>query len=429
MTLEFRPQQKAIISVIGLGYVGLPVATAFAEKHHKVIGFDVNTSRIQALKEGVDSTGEVESSLLQSLEITFSDNAEPLSEANFHIVTVPTPIDAAKQPDLTPLRKASETLGEHLSKGDIVVYESTVYPGVTEDFCLPILEKISGLKGGRDFFVGYSPERINPGDKEHQFKSIKKVVSGQTPEIEEIIADVYGQVVEAGIHKAGSIKVAEAAKVIENTQRDLNVAFMNELTVIFNQLGISVYDVLDAANTKWNFLPFLPGLVGGHCIGVDPYYLTHLAETLNYHPEVILSGRRINDRMGKRIAEIAVKEIIKSEISLSRLKVGVMGFSFKANCPDIRNTKVFDLVSELESYQLCPVIYDPIVDAEEVYREYNKELAGFDALSDLNVVILAVSHDEFLSEEVISYLKGVDLIFDIKDMLPKDISFKKVVRL
>jgi UDP-N-acetyl-D-galactosamine dehydrogenase len=421
--------KNAVISVIGLGYVGLPVAVSFAEKGFKVVGFDINQARIKSLNSGVDATGEIDESLLNNQNLTLTNDPSELRQANFYIITVPTPIDAAKQPDLTPLKKASEMLSQHLKVGDIVVYESTVYPGVTEDFCLPILEQDSKLKGGKDFWVGYSPERINPGDKEHTFTKIKKVVSGQTPEVLEKIASVYGAVVEAGIYQASSIKVAEAAKVIENTQRDLNVAFVNELTVIFNELGISVYDVLDAANTKWNFLPFQPGLVGGHCIGVDPYYLTHLAEKLNYHPEVISAGRRINDRMGKLIAEMIIKEIIRSEISLSRLQVGVMGFTFKPNCPDIRNTKVFDMVTELESYQVCPLIYDPLADNQDVFREYQRELSSFESLQSVDVIILAVAHDEFLTPEMINFLQTRELIFDIKNMLPKDVKFKNVVRL
>lgn len=414
------------ISVIGLGYVGLPVAVAFA-KDKEVIAFDINIERIQALKDGYDHTGEVDSKILQSAHLLITSEAEALIKADFHIVTVPTPIDSAKQPDLSPLISASKTIGQYLKKGDIVVYESTVYPGVTEDICMPVLEDISGLKGGEDFFVGYSPERINPGDKEHNFTSIKKVVSGQTPEIEDIVANVYSSVVTAGVHKTGSIKVAEAAKVIENSQRDLNIAFVNELTLIFNQLGISIHDVLKAANTKWNFLSFTPGLVGGHCIGVDPYYLTHLAEKLDYHPEVILAGRRINDRMGKRIAEFSVKEIIKEGISLEHLKVGVLGFTFKENCPDVRNTKVIDVINELKSYNICPIIYDPVANKSEAYKEYNVELSHFDALEEVNVVVLTVAHKEFLSEKMITFLERVDLIVDVKNILNKASNFKKVV--
>lgn len=416
------------VSVVGLGYVGLPVAVAFGQLK-QVVAFDINSKRIQQLKEGIDHTGEVTQAELEKANLLLSDDPSALVAADFHIVTVPTPIDAAKQPDLSPLISASKTVGASLKKGDIVVYESTVYPGVTEEVCLPILEQVSGLTGGQDFFVGYSPERINPGDKEHSFTSIKKVVSGQTPEIENIIAETYNQVVAAGVYKAGSIKVAEAAKVIENTQRDLNIAFVNELAVIFNRLGISTHDVLKAAGTKWNFLNFTPGLVGGHCIGVDPYYLTHLAEKLNYHPEVILAGRHINDRMGKHVAELAVKEIIKQGTVLSRLKVGVWGLTFKENCPDIRNTKVVDIISELDSYQICPVVYDPMADSEDAYRQYNIELATLEAMKDLSVIIIAVAHKAFLSEDALAYLETVDLIIDVKNMLPKDRAFKKVVTL
>lgn len=419
---------KRIISVIGLGYVGLPVAVAFSEKF-EVVAFDINKKRIEGLKNNIDITGEVTAEELRQSNLRLDNNPTCLTNADFHIVAVPTPIDESRQPDLTPVISASKTLAAQLKKGDIVVYESTVYPGVTEEICLPLLEAESGLKGGEDFFVGYSPERINPGDKEHTFKKIMKVVSGQTSEVEEIIAQTYGEVVEAGIHKAGSIKVAEAAKVIENTQRDLNIAFINELSILFNKVGVSTYDVLRAANTKWNFLPFTPGLVGGHCIGVDPYYLTHLAEKLGFHPQVILSGRQTNDSMGKYIAEMAVKESTKLGLPLQNIKLGIFGFTFKENCPDVRNTKVIDIIKELESYQVHSQIYDPVADCEASLEEYNVELASFEALGKLDVVILAVSHQAFLDKKVLSYLKNTNLIIDVKNLLPKDEEFNKVVTL
>ncbi len=421
-------KEKRIIAVLGLGYVGLPVAVAFAHKY-KVIGFDVKKERVEALKKGIDNTKEVSSDELKKIDAEFTYDPKQLAKANFFIVAVPTPIDKAKQPDLSLIKKASETLSVHLKAKDIVVYESTVYPGVTEDECIPLLEQGSGLKAGKDFFVGYSPERINPGDKEHCFTKIKKVVSAQTEAVLDEVANVYGSVVEAGVFKAASIKVAEAAKVIENAQRDINIAFMNELSVIFSEMGISTFDVLEAAKTKWNFLPFTPGLVGGHCIGVDPYYLTHLAETLDYHPEVIASGRRINDRMGRHIASKTVKALVATGKRIRKSKVGILGMSFKENCPDVRNTKVMDIISELDSYQIQSLVYDPVADKDDAYREYNVELSDLEALADVNAVIIAVKHDIFMTDKVMKFLKQCDLIVDVKNLLQDTAEFKKVIGL
>ena len=360
------------ISVVGLGYVGLPVAVAFAEQD-KVIAFDINTTRIAQLREGVDVTKEVDSTELGHSNLYLTSEPQDLQQADLHIIAVPTPINAAKQPDLTPLLGASKTVGQQLKKGDIVVYESTVYPGATEEDCVPVLERESGLVCGQDFFVGYSPERINPGDKERTFKRITKIVSGQTPEILDIVADTYASVVKAGVFKASSIKVAEAAKVIENTQRDLNIALVNELAVMFNEMDIDTVEVLEAAGSKWNFLPFRPGIVGGHCIGVDPYYLTHKAELIGHHPQVILAGRRINDGMGKFIAEQTIKQIIKRGGSISKAKMGVLGFAFKENCPDIRNTRVIDIIDELKKYTHNIMVCDPVADAEAAQEEYGHQ--------------------------------------------------------
>ncbi len=407
------------ISVIGLGYVGLPVAVAFG-KQNQVVAFDINQKRIAELLQGNDITREVFKKDLKSSNLLFTYHSADIKKADFHIVAVPTPIDVANQPDLRPILSASKTVGEQLKKGDIVVYESTVYPGATEEDCVPVLEKYSGLKCGKDFFVGYSPERINPGDKEHTFTKIRKIVSGQTPEILDIVAEVYSSVVTAGVYKAASIKVAEAAKVIENTQRDLNIALVNELAKIFSKLNIDTASVLEAAGTKWNFLPFRPGLVGGHCIGVDPYYLTYRAVKAGYHPEVILAGRRTNDSMGKFIAEQTIKNIIKLGASVSNAKIGILGLTFKENCPDIRNTKVVDIIRELEEYTPNIYVHDPYANKEDTKHEYGIDLVEFDSLSNLTAVIVAVAHEEFKLfsiEKYKSILNGIKLLVDVKGML------------
>ena len=396
---------KRTISVIGLGYVGLPVAVAFG-KVRRTIGFDINAARIAELKTGHDRTGEVSSDDLAITDILFTAAIEELALADFHIVAVPTPVTEANQPDLTPMLKASETVGKALKKGDIVVYESTVYPGVTEDECVPILERVSGLVCGRDFTVGYSPERINPGDKEHTFTKIRKVVSGQDGETLETVARVYESVVTAGVHRASSIKVAEAAKVIENTQRDLNIALMNELALIFDRMGIDTNDVLAAAGTKWNFLKFTPGLVGGHCIGVDPYYLTHKAEKLGYIPQVILAGRRINDGMGKFIAQRTVKEMIHAGHPILNSTVTVLGLTFKEDCPDLRNSKVIDIIHELQDYGINVQVHDPHGDAAEALHEYDVTLVPFAELQPAAAVVVAVAHKEYRAFTV-DQLKGL----------------------
>lgn len=387
---------KLTVSVVGLGYVGLPVAVAFG-KMQRTIGFDINAQRIAELQSGHDRTGEVTDEELKSADIMFTARVEDLRAADFHIVAVPTPVDDAHKPDLTPVFKASETVGKALKKGDIVVYESTVYPGVTEEECVPILERISGLKCGVDFKVGYSPERINPGDKEHTFTKILKVVSGQDDDCLNTVAEVYGSVVTAGVHRAPSIKVAEAAKVIENTQRDLNIALMNELAVLFDRMDIDTHAVLEAAGTKWNFLKFRPGLVGGHCIGVDPYYLTYKAEKLGYIPQVILAGRRINDSMGKFVAQRAVKEMIRAGHNVLESYVTVLGLTFKENCPDLRNSRVVDIVRELEEYGVRVQVSDPLAEKEEALAEYGIHLQPLEKLAPAAAVIVAVAHDEFKS--------------------------------
>lgn len=406
------------IAVVGLGYVGLPVAVAFG-KLHEVIGFDINESRIQELKDGYDRTNEVESEDLAATKINFTSNKADLAKADFIIVAVPTPINKNNQPDLTPLIKASETVGSAIEKGTIVVYESTVYPGATREDCVPVLEKFSGLKCGEDFYVGYSPERINPGDKVHTFETITKVVSGQTPEVLEIVADVYGSVVKAGVHKAPTIEVAEAAKVIENTQRDVNIALMNELALIFDKAGINTKDVLEAAGTKWNFLKFTPGLVGGHCIGVDPYYLTHKAQELGHHPEVILSGRRINDGMSKYIASTIVKEMLSKGLTVNKSNVNVLGLTFKEDCPDLRNTKVIDIIRELEEYGITVNVHDAEADKEEAKKFYNIELKEVNELPETDLVLFAVSHKDYL-ENKNNYLTSLSengIVFDIKGII------------
>ncbi len=385
------------ISVIGLGYVGLPVAVEFGRKG-RVVGFDISHRRIEELRAGIDNTKEVPGEDLAAVDVHYTCEAADLKAADFHIIAVPTPVDEAKQPDLSPVLRASETVGRQLKKGDIVVYESTVYPGATEEDCVPVLERESGLRCGRDFFVGYSPERINPGDKVHTFRTITKVVSGQTPEVLDIVAAVYSSVVAAGVHKAPSIRVAEAAKVIENTQRDLNIALMNELALIFHRMGVDTRDVLAAAGTKWNFLGFDPGLVGGHCIGVDPYYLTHKAAVMGYIPQVILAGRRINDDMGKYVAAETIKQLIHLGINVHNSVVTVLGLTFKENVPDLRNTRVVDIVRELRDYSVQVQVHDPLVDPRDAMQEYHLEALPRERLRPADAVVLAVAHRGFVDE-------------------------------
>jgi UDP-N-acetyl-D-galactosamine dehydrogenase len=407
--------RKRTVSVVGLGYVGLPVAVAFGMAS-RTIGFDINEKRIAELRDGFDCTGEVSAAELKKADILFTDRIDKLMLADFHIVAVPTPVDSANRPDLSILVRASETVGKALKKGDIVVYESTVYPGVTEEECAPVLERISGLTCGKDFKIGYSPERINPGDKEHTFSKIKKVVSGQDAETLAIVARVYESVVAAGVHRAASIKVAEAAKVIENTQRDLNIALMNELAIIFDRMDIDTNDVLEAAGTKWNFLKFKPGLVGGHCIGVDPYYLTHKAEKIGYIPQVILAGRRINDGMGRFIAQRTIKELIRDGHNVLGSTVTVLGITFKENCPDIRNSKVIDVIRELQDYGINVQVNDPLADPEEVENEYDIDLIAFDDLIPAAAVVVAVAHQQYLDTPVEAYreLMNGSVFIDVK---------------
>lgn len=410
------------ISVIGLGYVGLPVAVAFGQVSN-VIGFDINQGRIDELNNKIDKTGEVNSSELKATKINFTSDLIDLAKADFHIVAVPTPIDEAKKPDLIPLIAASKTVGAILKKNDIVVYESTVYPGATEEECASILEEVSGLECGKDFFLGYSPERINPGDKKHTFKTIKKVVSAQDDATLEIVAEVYSSVVDAGVFKAASIKVAEAAKVIENTQRDLNIALMNELAVLFKKMDIDTHDVLQAAGTKWNFLPFEPGLVGGHCIGVDPYYLTHKSESLGYTPQVILSGRKINDSMGKFITDSLIDNLKLTNKKLDNIVITILGITFKENVPDIRNSRVIDIINELRNYPVTIQVYDPCADAQDVKNEYQINLTEHEALQKSDAVIIAVPHDEFIANEWdgISNLlhPAGGIVYDVKSILER----------
>jgi UDP-N-acetyl-D-glucosamine/UDP-N-acetyl-D-galactosamine dehydrogenase len=408
------------IGIIGLGYVGLPLAVEFG-KVIDVLGFDINQNRIAELKRGHDRTLEVDRpELEQAKKLVFSSNKEDLKTVNYFIVTVPTPVDQYRKPDLTPLEKASQTVGSVLKKGDIVIYESTVYPGCTEEVCVPILEKVSGLKFNVDFFCGYSPERINPGDKLHRVADIKKVTSGSTPEIAEKVDQLYKKIIRAGTFKAASLKVAEAAKVIENSQRDVNIAFVNELALIFQRIGIDTHEVLEAASTKWNFLPFKPGLVGGHCIGVDPYYLTYKAESLGYHPEVILSGRKINDNMGMYVANEVIKLMATNKLPISGGKALVLGLTFKENCPDIRNSKVVDVISELASFGLQVDVYDPHADAEEVKHEYNLKLTT-NLSSRYHAVVLAVSHKEFISIDLSKLKEPNAVVYDIKGFFDKSL--------
>jgi UDP-N-acetyl-D-galactosamine dehydrogenase len=411
------------IAVIGLGYVGLPLAVEFGKKF-QTLGFDINERRVNELKEGIEATLEVEpAELAQAVKLSYSTNIEDLKQSNVFIVTVPTPIDEHKQPDLTPLVKASETLGKVIKRGDIAIYESTVYPGATEECCVPVIEKVSGLKFNVDFFVGYSPERINPGDKEHRLTTIKKVTSGSTPEVADFIDQLYGSIIMAGTHKASSVKVAEAAKVIENTQRDLNIALMNELSIIFNKMGIDTEDVLKAAGTKWNFLPFRPGLVGGHCIGVDPYYLTHKAEALGYHPQVILAGRRINDGMGPYVVGQLVKHMLKRKIQVDGAKVLLLGLTFKENCPDLRNTKVVDIIKELGEYNVEVDVHDPWVSVEEAEHEYQVTPIAAPVDGAYDAVIVAVAHRQFKemgASRIRRFGKSAHVLFDLKYVFDKD---------
>lgn len=414
--------ESAKIAVIGLGYVGLPLAVEFG-KVREVIGFDLNKSRIEALISGNDATKEVDADELRSAHrLTFTFDSQDLSQAKIFIVTVPTPIDASKRPDLQPLIQASKTIGKNLKSGDIVIYESTVYPGATEEVCVPVLEKVSGLAYNRDFFCGYSPERINPGDKKHRLTAITKVTSGSNPEIALIVDALYQSIITAGTHQAPSIRVAEAAKVIENTQRDLNIALMNEISVIFNKMGIDTEDVLRAAKTKWNFLPFRPGLVGGHCIGVDPYYLTHKAEAIGYHPEIILAGRRLNDEMPTHLVTQFVKEMIKQKIQVVGSKVLVLGLAFKENCPDLRNSKVVDVINLLADYGISIDVHDDWVDKEDALKEYGIKLIDSPAKGKYDGIILAVPHDYYChagAQSIRSYGRSPHIFFDVKSIFKK----------
>lgn len=425
MLYEKIVRREEKISLVGLGYVGMPIAVAFS-KQADVIGFDINEEKIACYLRGVDPTHEVGDEGVAGCSVEFTADETRLKEAKFHIVAVPTPVREDHTPDLGPVEGASRILGRNLTKGSIVVYESTVYPGVTEEICVPILEKESGLKCGVDFKIGYSPERINPGDKVHRLETIVKIVSGMDKETLEEIAGVYGLVVKAGVHRAGSIRVAEAAKVIENSQRDINIAFMNELSIIFNRMGIDTKAVLEAAGTKWNFLNFRPGLVGGHCIGVDPYYLTYRAEQLGYHSQIILSGRRINDDMGNYVAESLIKSLIRADIPVKNAGVAILGFTFKENCPDTRNTKVIDIVKELREYGIEPLIADPEADAAEAERLYGISFVEMEEIRDVDAVILAVSHKEFekLSPDTLNgfYKKGAArrVLADLKGILDRE---------
>jgi UDP-N-acetyl-D-galactosamine dehydrogenase len=408
------------LAIVGLGYVGLPLAVEFGKKI-QVIGFDINHKRVAALKGGHDSTFEVSDEELKAAsKLTYSTSLDDLKDINVFIVTVPTPIDEHKRPDLTPLVRASESIGKVLKKGCVVIYESTVYPGATEEDCVPILERVSGLKYNVDFFAGYSPERINPGDKAHRVTTIKKVTSGSNPEVADLVDDLYKTIILAGTHKAKSIKVAEAAKVIENTQRDLNIALINELALIFNKLGIDTEAVLEAAGTKWNFLPFRPGLVGGHCIGVDPYYLTHKAQSIGYHPEIILAGRRLNDSMGSYVVSQLVKAMLKRRIHVEGARVLIMGLTFKENCPDLRNTKVIDIVKELAEFNILVDVYDPWVNASEAMHEYGIEPVGTLKVNCYDGIILAVAHQEFRAmgaESIKALGKDKHILYDLKYLL------------
>lgn len=408
------------LSLVGLGYVGMPIAVAFAKKID-VIGFDLNEKKIELYKNGIDPTKEVGNDVIKNTKVHFTADETKLREAKFHIVAVPTPVNDDHTPDLSPVEGASTILGRNLTKGSVVVFESTVYPGVTEDVCVTILERESGLKCGTDFKIAYSPERINPGDKVHRLETIRKIVSGMDEETLDVVAKVYELVVEAGVYRAESIKVAEAAKVIENSQRDINIAFMNELSIIFNKMGIDTNSVLDAAGTKWNFLKFYPGLVGGHCIGVDPYYLAYKAEMLGYHSQIILSGRRINDDMGKYCAENCVKNLIAADKAVKGAKVAILGFTFKENCPDTRNTKIIDIVNGLKEYGIIPVITDPQADSDEAKHLYGVEFVNMNTIKNMDAVILAVAHKEFktlkMSDIDSLFGKGKKVLLDLKGVL------------
>ena len=425
MTMELYNQlvnRETKLSLIGLGYVGMPIAVAFAKKVD-VIGFDLNAEKIALYRQGIDPTHEEGDDVIRRTTVEFTSDAARLREAKFHIVAVPTPVNPDHTPDLEPLKSASRLLGRNLTQGAVVVFESTVYPGVTEEVCAPILEQESGLVCGRDFKIGYSPERINPGDREHRLAKIKKVVSGMDAETLDCVARVYELVVDAGVHRAESIRVAEAAKVIENCQRDINIAFMNELSIIFNRMGIDTKSVLEAAGTKWNFLKFQPGLVGGHCIGVDPYYLTYKAEMLGYHSQIILAGRRINDDMGKYVAENCVKSLIAAGKNVRGANVAILGFAFKENCPDTRNTRVIDIVHELQEYGIAPIVADPAADAAEAKRLYGIEFASLDEVRNMDAVILAVAHDAFKSLNPAGmnrfFAPGRNVLLDIKGIFER----------
>jgi UDP-N-acetyl-D-galactosamine dehydrogenase len=411
------------LAVIGLGYVGLPLAVEFG-KQRSVVGFDIHTSRIEALRQGKDSTLEVsDAELAEANQLSYSADLNDLSDCNVFIVTVPTPIDAHRRPDLTPLIKASESIGKVLKRGDIVIYESTVYPGATEEDCVPVLERVSGLTFNVDFFAGYSPERINPGDKTHRVTNIKKVTAGSTPEVADLVDALYNQIITVGTHKASSIKVAEASKVIENTQRDVNIALINELALIFNKMGIDTEEVLIAAGTKWNFLPFRPGLVGGHCIGVDPYYLTHKAESIGHHPEIVLAARRLNDKMGEYVASQLVKQMVLKEIQVHKSRILILGLTFKENCPDIRNTKIIEMINALKEYDVQVDVYDPWVNAAEAMHEYDIQLCDYPDVNTYDGIILAVAHHQFkdMGVDKIRLLgKEKSIIYDLKYIFSKN---------
>jgi len=424
ITFDDITSGRTPVAVVGLGYVGLPLAVAFGD-HFKVIGFDISRRRIEELRRGHDSTREVDGARLASARVDFTDDPSRLAEAGVIIVAVPTPIDGHRNPDLRPVVGATDTVGRNMSKGCIVVYESTVYPGLTEETCVPLLEERSGLTCGTDFTVGYSPERINPGDKVHTLETIMKIVAGQDAPTGELLASLYGSVVRAGIHRASNIKVAEAAKVIENTQRDLNIALMNELALIFDRMDIDTNEVLEAAGTKWNFLPFRPGLVGGHCIGVDPYYLTFKAEAMGFHPQVILAGRRINDGMGKFVAEKAIKAMINAGCQIKGARVGLLGLTFKENVPDLRNSRVEDIIHELTDYHVEVLVHDPLADCSEAREEYGVELLPIEALHDLDALVLAVSHAEFASldaDRLATMFRNptAGIVIDVKGFLDRD---------
>jgi UDP-N-acetyl-D-galactosamine dehydrogenase len=418
-------EKKEKVSVIGLGYVGMPLAIAFAKKTD-VIGFDINSEKIKKYKSGIDPTNEVGNEIIKQTTVDFTSDENRLKEAKFHIIAVPTPINSDKTPNLSPVEGASSTVGRNLTKGSIVVYESTVYPGVTEDICIPILEKESGLKCGKDFKVGYSPERINPGDKVHRLETIKKIVSSIDDESLEEIAKVYELIIDAGVHKASSIKVAEAAKVVENSQRDINIAFMNELAMVFDRMGIDTKEVIDAMNTKWNALKFYPGLVGGHCIGVDPYYFVYEAEKLGYHSQIILSGRKINDSMGEFVADAIIKKLILANKVVKQSKVVILGITFKENTPDTRNSKVIDIITRLKEYGIDPIVVDPVADANEAKQEYNIDLIEIDSVKRADCIVLAVAHDSFKQmnlDELDSlygdFEKSKKILIDVKSILNK----------